>query len=199
MGDGRVNITWFLIRGSGIAAYALLAAATVWGLLVSTKLLGRAVKAKGLTWFHESLGLAAVIATGIHLCGLVADDYVHFGPADLFVPGASSWRPLAVAFGITAFYGLVVVAGSFYVKQWIGQRSWRAIHFLSFGCFVAATAHGIMAGSDVGNGYVVAMYAGGSAAVGLLLVVRVVQSAVAATPRRIAGAAVPSGLSRGDS
>ncbi len=173
-----MTITWFLIRGSGIAAYVLLATATIWGLLVSTKLLGRAVKPKGLTWFHESLGLGAVLGTVIHLGGVAADDYVEFGPADLLLPGASPWRPLAVALGITAFYGLVLVAGSFYVKRWIGQRSWRAIHFLSFGCFLAATAHGIMAGSDIGNGYVVGMYAAAGSAVGLLTVARLAQTVV---------------------
>lgn len=171
-----MNLTWFLIRGSGITAYALLAAATIWGLLVSTKLLGRFVKPKGLTWLHESLGLAAVLATAAHLAAIAADDYVEFGVGDLFVPGASSWRPLAVAFGITAGYGMVAVAGSFYIKQWIGQRWWRAIHYTSFGCFVAATAHGIMAGTDVANGYVFAMYVASSVAVGLLLTARVAQS-----------------------
>jgi predicted ferric reductase len=174
-----MNVTWFLIRGSGITAYALLAAATIWGLLVSTKLLARHVKPKGLTWFHESLGLAAVLATMVHLAALAADDYIGFGIDELLVPGASSWRPLAVAFGITAFYGLVIVAGSFYVKQWIGQRWWRAIHYASFGCFIAVTAHGVMAGSDIGNAYVFGMYVAASVAVGLLLTVRVVQSMIA--------------------
>ncbi len=179
-----MTITWFLIRGSGLTAYALLATATIWGLLVSTKLLGRAVKAKGLTWFHESLGLAALLATAVHLAGVAADDYIGFGPAALFVPGASPWRPLAVALGITAFYGLILVTASFYTKQWLGPRGFRIVHSLAFGCFVAATAHGIMAGSDIGNGYVVAMYAGAGAAVALLLAVRVAQAVAPAPPAR---------------
>ena len=42
-------------------------------------------------------GGLAIAATGLHATALVADTYVHFGAADVLVPFASSWRPLAVA------------------------------------------------------------------------------------------------------
>lgn len=178
-----MTVSWFLIRGSGIAAFGLLSIATIWGLLVSTKVLGIAVKAKGLTWFHESLGLAAVLATSIHLIALSLDEYVEFGPREIFVPGASGWRPLAIAFGITAFYGMVVVAFSFYVKQWIGQTWWRTIHFLGFGAFVSALAHGIAAGTDTSNPLLFGTYAVVTAMVVLLLVIRVAQMKAGPSPR----------------
>ena len=37
---GGMSVEWMIIRGSGIAAFAALSAATIWGLLVSSKLLG---------------------------------------------------------------------------------------------------------------------------------------------------------------
>lgn len=179
-----MNLTWFVVRGSGLAAYAMVGVATVWGLLLSTKALGRAVKAKGMSWFHESIGLASLVATGIHMGALVLDEYVEFGPRELFVPGASTWRPLAVALGVMSFYGIALVALSFYVKPWIGQGAWRAIHYLSFGTFAAVTVHGIAAGTDSGNPVVSAMYLGFSVAVVLLLIIR------------IASAVAPSGSGR---
>ena len=169
-----MNLTWFVIRGSGLAAYAMLGIATVWGLLLSTKVLGRAVKAKGMSWFHESIGLASLVATGVHMVGLTLDEYVEFGAAELFVPGASTWRPFAVALGVMGFYGVALVGLSFYFKQWIGQSAWRAIHFTSFGTFAAVTAHGVLAGTDTANPVVTAMYIGFSVAVVLLLVIRIV-------------------------
>lgn len=184
MGTGGVTLTWFVIRGSGIVAYLLLSGATVWGLLVSTKVLGRAVKAKGVTWFHESVGLAAVLATIVHMVALTLDEFVHFGAAELLVPGASTWEPLPVAYGVAAFYGAFVVAFSFYVKRWIGQGAWRTIHFLSFGTFVSATVHGITAGTDSGSRYAFAMYLGSSLAVALLLVVRIAQTHAPPAPAR---------------
>jgi hypothetical protein len=99
---------WLLIRGSGVVAFALLTAATIWGLLVSSKLLGRLVKAKTLTWFHESLGIGALLATLMHVGVLSVHDYLDFTWLELVVPGWSDWRPLAVALGIVAFYGLAL-------------------------------------------------------------------------------------------
>jgi hypothetical protein len=173
LGGGRVTITWFIIRGSGLVAYAMLALATIWGLLLSTKVLGRAAKAKPLSWFHESLGLAAVLATAVHMGALVADNYMEFGVKELLVPGASTFAPLGVALGVMALYGAVIVSGSFYIKEWIGQSAWRAIHFLSFGSFAASTAHGVMVGTDSGGALGLALYLAPSVVVVLLLIVRI--------------------------
>lgn len=170
-----MSMSWFIIRGSGIAAYVLLSAATIWGLLISTKVLGRAAKAKGMMAFHESAGIAALLATVVHLVALSVDEYVEFGLRELFVPGASTWEPMAVAFGITAFYSIFIVTASFYIKQWIGQAWWRSLHFLSFGAFIAATVHGVVAGTDTENPLVWATYVAMSVAVLLLLVVRIAQ------------------------
>jgi hypothetical protein len=179
-----MNITWFLIRGSGLIAYAMLAMATIWGLLLSTKVLGRAVKAKGLGWFHESLGLASVLATFVHIGALVADNFIEFGPRELLIPGASTFEPLGVALGVTALYGAVIVSGSFYIKQWIGQAAWRAIHFLSFGTFTASTVHGVMVGTDSGGVVGFSLYLIPSVVVALLLIVRIALVRSPQTPVR---------------
>lgn len=192
-----MSVTWFIIRGSGLAAYAMLGIATVWGLLISTKVMGRAVKAKGMSWFHESIGLAALVATGVHMVALGLDEFVEFGPRELFVPGASSWQPLAVALGVMGFYGVALVSLSFYAKGWIGQSAWRAIHFSAFGTFVAVTAHGVMAGTDSGNPVVSAMYLGFSVAVLVLLIIRIATAIAPSPPARAAVSARPVDRERG--
>ena len=143
-----MSVEWLIIRGSGVVAFALLSAATIWGLLVSTKVLGRLVRAKPLTWFHESLGIGALLATLVHVGVLSVHDFLDFSWAEILVPGLSDWRPLAVTAGIGAFYGLVLVSTSFYFKRWIGQKAWRTIHFASFGVFVTSLVHGVWAGTD---------------------------------------------------
>ena len=180
-----MSIEWIVIRGSGLVAYGLLAASTIWGLIVSTKVFGRAVKAKPLTWFHESLGLGALIATGVHMVALTMDQYVEFGWIDVLVPGVAAWSPTAVALGVTAFYGLAVVTLSFYVKGAIGQKAWRTIHFLAFGTFLSALVHGVMAGTDTSHPLVSGMYIATGVLVTGLLALRVVQQrSMARTPVR---------------
>ncbi|MBT8207220.1 MAG: hypothetical protein KJO18_03005, partial [Acidimicrobiia bacterium] len=84
----------------------------------------------------------------------------------------SLWEPLAVAFGVMAFYGMVVVIASFYVRQRIGQTAWRMIHYLSFGVFASSAAHGLMAGTDSGNPVVIGLYGSTIAAVVMLTILR---------------------------
>ena len=177
-----MSIEWLVIRGSGLAAFALLALASVWGLFLSTGILGRAVKTKSLNWFHESLSIGALLATIVHMVALANHDYVEFGLKDLLVPGSSTFEPVAVAWGIMAFYALFIITASFYVKKWIGQSAWRILHFLAFGTFLAALLHGIVAGTDSGNPYVVVGYAVTVVLVVFLTVVRWLQAA--APPER---------------
>lgn len=179
-----MSLEWLVIRGSGLAAFGLLAGATIWGLLMSTKLLGGAVKAKPLNYFHESLGLGALLATVVHLTALAMDDYIEFGAMEIFVPGASTWRPAAVALGVMALYSLAIVSLSFYAKRWIGQGAWRAIHFLGFGAFLAALLHGVLAGTDTGHPLVLAMYIISGALVFGLMAVRVLSDVAAPTNTR---------------
>lgn len=171
-----MNLTWFIIRGSGIVAFSLLTASIVWGLLVSTKVFGRAIKAKGLQWLHESLGLAAVLATVVHMVALWADNFIEFTWFDLLIPGVSSWEPLAVTLGVVSFWTVLIVSLSFYVKKWIGQKAWRSIHYLSFGAFGATVAHGVMAGTDTSNPWVASLYVASVIVVVLLTAVRVMSA-----------------------
>lgn len=167
-----MSLEWMVIRGSGIAAFVALAAATIWGLLVSSKVMRRLVKAKPLTWFHESLGIVALLATAVHIVVLSIHDYLEFTWTEILVPGASDWGRTAVSLGIVSMYGLVVVVGTFYVKKHIGQKAWRTIHFLSLGVFVSALIHGVLAGTDSASPWLRGVYLGSALLVGVLLAVR---------------------------
>lgn len=145
------KLWWYIARSSGIVAWALVAMAVVWGLLLSTRLLNGRPTPRWLLDLHRFLGGTAVTFTALHLGGLVADNYSHFGPADLLVPFANQWRPLPVALGVVAMYLLVAVEVSSLAMKRIPRRHWRRIHLLSFGSFWLATIHGITAGTDADN------------------------------------------------
>ncbi len=177
-----MTTTWLIIRASGLVAYGLVAAATIWGLLLASRLLGRSVQPRALTVAHEGLSLGALAATGTHLAFLAADKYLSFGWRELLIPGSSSWRPEAVALGVVAAWGLVVVGGSFYVRRFIGQKAWRVLHFGAFGAYASATLHGVLAGSDTSNPAVMSLYAGTVAAVVVLVVARFLLAGGKAAP-----------------
>jgi hypothetical protein len=145
------QVWWFVARSSGIVAWALLTLSVCWGLLLSTRLLSRRVGPSWLLDLHRHLGGLAVVFTGVHLVGLVADSYVTFGWAELFIPMASSWKPGAVAFGIVAFYLLLAIEITSLAMRRLPRSVWRWVHRSSFVLFGFATYHGIVAGTDAGN------------------------------------------------
>ncbi|HEY6634199.1 MAG TPA: ferric reductase-like transmembrane domain-containing protein [Acidimicrobiia bacterium] len=187
-----MSVEWMIIRGSGIAAFAALSAATIWGLLVSSKLLGRLVKAKPLTWFHESLGIVALLATVVHVVVLSMHDYLEFTWTEILVPGASDWRSGAVTFGVVSFYGLTIVVTSFYIKKHIGQKTWRLIHFSSLGVFLASLIHGVSAGTDTRSALMIGLYLGSAGVVALLILARLTGAGEMGRSAR-SGGAVSSG------
>lgn len=145
------QIWWYVARASGIVALVLTSAAVVWGLLLSTRVLRGRPTAAWLLSMHRFLGALTVVFTGVHVAGLVADSYVHFGWAEVLVPFASEWRPGAVALGVTAMYLLVAIQVSSIVMRRLPRRWWRHIHQSSFLLFWVSVVHGIQAGTDAGN------------------------------------------------
>src|ERR1700730_13034280 len=103
------TLPWYVARASGVVAWALLAGSVVWGLLMSSKLMRGRVKNSWLLDLHRWLGGLALVFTAIHIAAIMADNYVPFGVASVFIPLASHWHPVAVAWGITALYLLAAV------------------------------------------------------------------------------------------
>jgi DMSO/TMAO reductase YedYZ heme-binding membrane subunit len=147
----NTQLWWHVARASGLTAWAMSAAAVLWGLALSGRTMGTRAKAPWLLDLHRFLGTLTLVFVGVHLGGLVADNYVHFGLADLFVPFASGWRTGAVAWGIVAFYVLVAVEVTSWLMRRIPKRVWRAVHLSSLLMYVMGTIHLLQAGTDASN------------------------------------------------
>ena len=145
------QLTWFTARSAGLVAWGLLVASMVWGLLMSTKLARKMARPNWMLDLHRFLGGAAVVFTGIHVASIMLDSYVHFGLAEVLVPLASSWHPVAVAWGIVGFYCLLAVEITSLLRKKLSKRLWRATHYLSFPLFASATVHAVTAGTDRRN------------------------------------------------
>lgn len=171
------QLWWLVARAGGLVAYGLLAAATIWGLAVSTRLLGR-WPAPGWTLdLHRYLGGLALSFTGIHLTALLLDTYIQFHLLDLLVPFASAWRPGDVAWGVVAVYLLVAVQATSLARRRLPHRLWRRIHLAAFPLLVAATAHLLTAGSDRANPVVIALLAATAATITFLVLFRLLHPA----------------------
>lgn len=150
---------WYLSRSSALTAYVLLWLAMAFGLLMTNRL-ARAWPG-GPTAFelHQHASLLGLTFAVFHALILLGDRYIAATPAQVLIPFAYvGFAPLWVGLGQLALYGLALVGLSFYVKDRLGRRTWRLIHFLSFAVFALALLHGIESGSDSGSALARALY-----------------------------------------
>ena len=145
------KLWWFTARSGGLVAWWLVAASVFFGLFLSTRVLQGKPKPAWLLDLHRFLGGLSVLFTGVHIAGLVADSYLHFGISDLFVPMASDWRPGAVAWGVVGFYLLIAIEVTSLFMRRIPKAWWRRVHSTSFVLFVLSSVHAFTAGTDGDN------------------------------------------------
>jgi methionine sulfoxide reductase heme-binding subunit len=141
---------WFLARASGLTAYALVTASVLAGLVLKSRPFGRALKPASVTDVHRFLALLGLGALALHGIALVLDSTVHISLAALLVPGLAPYRPLWTAAGVLAAELMLVVYASFSFRRRIGAKNWRRLHWATYLIFAAATAHGVLAGTDAG-------------------------------------------------
>lgn len=169
----NTHVWWYLARSSGIVAWGLLTASVLLGLVLSTRALGRRPAPAWTADLHRGLGGMAVVFTGLHVVGLLADSTVSFGLLDLLVPFVSSWRPGAVAWGVMAWWILLAVEMSSLLRRRLSTRVWRYVHVASFPLYVAATAHLLTAGTDAGSPWLLGVVWATMLAIAALTLVRV--------------------------
>jgi len=168
------QLWWHVARVSGLFSWLLLAASCLWGLLTSTRVLGRRPSRPWLVDMHRFLSAFSLAMLGLHLLALTLDSYVEFSIADLLVPMASSWKPGPVAYGIVAMYLLVVVEVTSLLMHRLSRRVWWSVHITSLAALVLGTVHGLLSGTDADNPIVRLVLIVALAEVVLMLALRVV-------------------------
>jgi ferredoxin-NADP reductase/DMSO/TMAO reductase YedYZ heme-binding membrane subunit len=157
------HLWWYLARAGGLTAWWLLCIAVLWGLLLSTRILGDRTPPAWLLDLHRMLGGLAVVFTGLHMTGLFFDEWAGFGWSELLVPFSSEFKPGAVAWGVVAFHLLVAIEVTSLLKKRIPDGVWRWVHRCAFVVFVFATVHTFTTGTDGANRWI----QGGAATVAL--------------------------------
>ena len=144
---------WYLARSTGLIAGVLLVAVFVWGVMLSTQLVKPVKRTAWLLDLHRWLAGLTVVFVALHLIGLLADSYVEFDLASIFIPFASEWRPAAVTWGVAGLYILTAIQLTSWqpIRSRLSRRVWRGVHLLSFPLLWVVAMHSGAAGTDVGN------------------------------------------------
>jgi len=139
----EVALAWTVDRAAGIAALMFASGSVVLGVMAS---FGKVKDAKAA---HEALSLATIAAIGVHGVAFVLDPFFKAGVVGAVVPFASPYRPVAVAIGQLAGYGLIAFGLTYYVRGRIGPARWKKAHRVVPVFWAMGILHAILAGTDV--------------------------------------------------
>lgn len=172
---------WMASRAAGFTAYVALSLEVALGLLVSTGALDRLLARARIVELHQWLSSATLLLVAAHALVLLGDGFAGLDALDLTIPFLAPVARLPTALSVLSAWILVGLHASYAMRGRLGARTWRKLHYASFGLYALATIHGIAAGTDVARPWAITIDAGSGLVVGALLIARIRQSMARAT------------------
>ena len=139
---------WALGRGTGIVALVMFTVTVVLGIVTRS---GRPVPGLGRFGAADVHRTAALTGTGlvaVHVGSLYLDPYAQLRLVDLFLPFLGSYRPLWQGLGTLAVELLGIITVVSLLRQRIGPRVFRAVHWLTYVFWPVALLHALGNGTD---------------------------------------------------
>lgn len=170
-------VLWYTTRGAGAVAEILLTCVVVLGILSALRFQGGAWPRFVTTGLHRNLALMTLVFLTLHIVTAIVDPFTNLG-LNALIPFASYYRTFWLGLGAVSFELVLAIVLTSLVRGWLGQRAWRAIHWLTYAAWPVGIVHGLGTGTDTWSAWMLAITAACVAAVGIALVWR-----LAAAPR----------------
>lgn len=163
---------WFVSRGSGLVLLVLFSIVVMLGVATRTGSAPPRWPRFAVAELHRTLSLFAAALLVLHVVTAILDPYVTIGWAATVLPFTSPYRTLAIGFGTLAvdLGGAVLITSV--ARHRLGQRTWRAVHWLAYLAWPVAFAHSLTAGNDLGIWWVGLVEVGSAAMVATAVLAR---------------------------
>lgn len=145
---GSSLAVWYLMRASGVMSLVLLTAVFALGIATAKRWYPVRLPRFVTAALHRSISLLSVVFLAIHVATAVIDPYAHVGLVATIVPFTAGSNALWVGLGTVSLDLVVALIASSLLRRHIGQRAWKAIHWLAYLSWPVALAHTIGSGSD---------------------------------------------------
>jgi sulfoxide reductase heme-binding subunit YedZ len=140
---------WFVSRGSGLVLLVLFSVVMALGAATRMGSAPRRWPRFAVAELHRTLSLFAVALLALHVVTAILDPFVRIGWAATVLPFGSPYRTAAIGLGTLAVdLGGAVLLTSL-VRQRLGFRAWRAVHWLAYLAWPVAFVHSLTAGNDL--------------------------------------------------
>lgn len=147
-GIGENNAVWFLMRGTGVVSLILFTAVMALGVATHGGVRLGALPRFATMSLHRSLSLLSVTFIGIHVATALIDPYTGVKLVNVVVPFTASWKPLYVGLAAIAVDLLAALTITGILRERVGHRTWRAIHWSAYAAWPVAFVHALGIGTD---------------------------------------------------
>lgn len=179
LGGDAPKAYWYLSRATAFVSLSLLWVSMALGLGITNKMARLWPGAPAAFALHEYVSLLGLAFAIFHAIIILGDHYINFTLLQLFIPFSTvAYRPFWVGMGQIAFYTWALLAISFYIRPAIGQKSWRFLHYGSFGMYILGIFHGIFSGTDASAGWAQTYYWYSAGSLLFLLVYRILSATI---------------------
>lgn len=142
---------WALGRGNGIVALAFMTLSVALGVATRSARPLFALPRFGVADVHRFVALAGTLLVGLHMGLLFMDPYAKLKLIDFVVPFLGSYRPIWQGLGTVAVDLLIVIVITSLLRQRMGVRTFRVIHWTTYLLWPIAMAHALGNGTDTGR------------------------------------------------
>ena len=148
LGVSSSQALWYTTRATGMVALVLLTLTMVLGVLTTVRFRSASWPRFALSLLHRRASLITLVFLGIHVVSTVLDSFAPIGWISIVVPFTSPYRRLWLGLGTIALDLLLAVGISSLLRQRINPRTWRAVHWVSYGVWPVAVLHAFGTGTD---------------------------------------------------
>jgi methionine sulfoxide reductase heme-binding subunit len=145
------SVLWYTSQATGLVCLVLFTAVVVLGVAVRTRQRLPGLPRFGTVALHRSISLLALAFLAVHIATSVADTYVDISPLSAILPFISAYQPLWIGLGAVAVDLMLAVAVTSLLRDRIGRRAWRALHWLAYAAWPIAVLHGFGLGGGDGS------------------------------------------------
>jgi len=179
---------WYATRGLGIATLVVLTATVVLGIMTSVRWIGESTPGFVAAELHRNLSLIAIGLLALHMITTILDPFAQITVRDAIIPVGALYRPIWLGLGVVAMEIMVALIATSLLRERIGLRLWRVIHWAAYLSWPLAIVHGLGTGSDSRAPWMIAVVASCVEAVILSLYQRLRYGPMQTLPIRAGGA-----------
>lgn len=166
------TVLWYTTRGAGAVTLILLSTVVVLGILSTLRVQSEKWPRFLTTGLHRNLALMTLVFLALHIVTAVIDRFTNLGWTAALIPFSSYYRTFWLGLGVIAFELLLAIVITSLVREMLGHRVWRAIHWLTYAAWPVGVLHGLGTGTDTWSAWMLAITAACVAAVGMAIVIR---------------------------